>query len=351
MKRLAVLLFISVAALLDQGCCLVDEDLNGCYKEADVTMDYELRMVTNMKTEIQTQLSMNADIHVSAVLNAYLEDIFTDYARDVDLGFYDVTRLPSGDSLRLEHMQRAMNANEKSFSLNIPFRDYMHLAVANCEDNGPVSLKGNELCHHSTLSQEDTEVTGCHKTGLFTARLGMSMKEGVNQEFQVNLYMANCASALVLDKQSSNVADLKVFATGFATDFCICDSTYLFRRNQDVRAERLDPEEGSEICFVTVNFPSRDPENEETKVVIETTDPFVAEEQDHALWSYKVFATLLDGTINLSTVRIRVPLRAGQLKIIRVRMTDEGIVSTDDPTVGVTVSLNWENGQSFNEEL
>ncbi|MBR4826542.1 MAG: hypothetical protein IKZ91_01495 [Bacteroidales bacterium] len=350
MKRLAALIFTGVAALLVQGCCLVDEDLSDCVDEVEVTMNYELRMVTNMKTEIQTQLSMATDMHVSAALQAHLAGIFTDYARDVDLGFYDVVRnQDAGDSLRLEHMERTMNANESSFTLNIPFRDYMHLAVANCLQSGGITLNNSELCHHSQLSQPNADVVESHKAGLFTARLGMSVLEGVNQQFHVNLYMANCAAALVLDQRSADVTRLEAYTTGFATGFNICDSTYTFRREQKVKADIVVPEEGSEFCFVSVSFPSMDPE--ETRVVIETEDPFIAEEQDYALWEYLVYATLSDGSITESRLRVRVPLRAGQLKIIHARMTDDGVVNTEDPTVAVSVSLDWGNGPTFNPDL
>ena len=51
--------------------------------------------------------------------------------------------------------------------------------------------------------------------------------------------------------------------------------------------------------------------------------------------------TLPDGSVTESRLGLIKPLRAGQLKIIRVRIGHDGIVSTDDTSVGVSVTLDW----------
>ena len=45
---------MAVALVLPQGCSLLDENLEDC--EKDHLLNYELRLVTNMSTEINTQL-------------------------------------------------------------------------------------------------------------------------------------------------------------------------------------------------------------------------------------------------------------------------------------------------------
>ena len=122
--------------------------------------------------------------------------------------------------------------------------------------------------------------------------------------------------------------------------FNISDSTYVFNKNPLVEADFVKVEEGSESCYVTVQFPSREP-NPESKVVIETTDPFIAENADEALWEWVVYVTLPDGSITESRLGLIQPLRAGQLKIIRVRIGADGIVYTDDTSVGVSATLDW----------
>ena len=111
------------------SCSVIDEDLSACVEQAQV--DYEMRLVTNMTTELRTQLTTQTDIKLAAALKDHLDDIFTDYAHDVDLSFYDT----QGDSARLQHDEHIMDANQASYELNLPMRHYMHLAAANVVDN------------------------------------------------------------------------------------------------------------------------------------------------------------------------------------------------------------------------
>ena len=48
-------------------------------------MDYQLKLVTNMTTELQTQLTTMTELSVANALEMHLKDIFTDFAHDVDL--------------------------------------------------------------------------------------------------------------------------------------------------------------------------------------------------------------------------------------------------------------------------
>ena len=329
-------------ALACYGCCLVDDDLSGCPDEYSI--DYEMRLVTNVQTEINTVLGLEADVHVAAALREYLKDIFSDFAHDVDLSFYDYAE----PRPVLEHFSDIMDANQASYTLHLPVHDYMHLAVANIMDNNLVDLDSKAACGTSRLLQDDPDqnnVISTHNTGLFTARLPMKILEGVDQSFLVRLYMANCATALVVDNTAEGtpaISGFRAFTTGFASSFNIADSTYVFDRNPMVRAENVPVEGGAESCYVTVQFPSREPDEEpESKVVIETTDPFISDNAEEKLWEWVVYVTMPDGTITESRLGLIKPLRAGQLKIIRVRIGDGGIVYTDDSSVGVSVTLDW----------
>lgn len=342
-------LLIGTAALA--GCGLVDEDMRDC--ETDYTLDYELRMVTNLTTELQTELSLAADVQVATALRDYLKNVFTDFAHDVDLGFYDVVRDEAAeDSLRLYHEQHIMNANQSSYTLYIPIRRYMHLAVANITDNGLVHLESGALCHGARLDQQIRDTISCHRTGLFTARLPMDIKEGEDQQFEVSLYMANAATALVIDTLGSGIRDVRAFATGFANSFSICDSTYNFQYTSLVRADKIDLPEPGKVCFATVNFPSRNPKDyEPAKSIFDGDDPFVSEEAENALWRYKVYTTMSDGKTTESLLGVFKPLQAGQLKVIKVKVLENGAVQPDDPTVGVSVTLDWSPGIDINVDF
>ena len=113
--------FFSFLPLLS-GCSVIDEDQSDCdYSK----IEYDLTLVTNITTEIETQLETQLNTQLEMELGVQLKDflsgIFTDYAHDVNLSFYDT----HGDSLRLQHDEHIMDANQASYTLNLPMREYM----------------------------------------------------------------------------------------------------------------------------------------------------------------------------------------------------------------------------------
>ena len=336
LKKFSWMLLLALAG----GCSLVDEDLSDCDKELGI--DYELRLVTNMRIEMDTVLDEEADRYVYKALENYLKDIFSDFAHDVDLSFYD-TNEPMGV---LKHMSEIMDANQTSYTLHLPVREYMHLAIANIIGNEVISLEGITECHSSKIDQLFPESGNCipHSTGLFTARLPMNIRADISQHFNVDLYMANCATALVMETSGAeSVKGVQVIDKGFADSFNIADSTYTYNRPVQVEGADLPVEGGSEKCYVSVHFPSRD-YRPESKVVIETIDPFVSLDAEDSIWQWEVYVTTADGKITKNTLGIRKPLRAGQLKILKVKLHDTGIVTVQDPTVAVGVQLDWNPG-------
>ena len=350
-----VAILLSGGAVAVSGCCLVDEDLSNCVETESLTVDYQLRLVTNMHTELETVLSLDADIKLSTELTTYLGGVFTDHAHDVDLSFYDT----HGDMPILEHMSETMDASQSSYTLYLPVREYMHTSVANIAENQQVTLEGTQFCHSSRLVQRISSegLADPHETGLFTARKNMDVLSGVDQSFDVRLYMANAATALVLDPDAdSGFNDIRVEVTGFASSFNIADSTYVFSgssladgKDASVRTQRLQAEEGGEQCYASVHFPSRD--LPESKVIIETEEPFISESADVALWGWAVYVTLSDGTVTRSFLGVKTPLKAGQLKIVRAKVHRGGEVTTEDPLVGVSVTLDWQSGSDHDIEL
>ena len=339
--------FINVGLLLSAfwltvGCSTIDDDLSDCGNSFE--MDYELRLVTNMTTELQTQLTTMTELSVANALATYLKEIFTDFAHDVDLSFYDT----EGALNRLQHDQHIMDANQSSYTLTLPMRKYMHLAVANIAHNNVVSLMDDEYSFSSILQQANGQLTDkieilpSHTTGLFTARQPMEVLSGVDQTFNVHLYMANSAAALVLDTKGQAYTDLKVYATGFANTFYIRDSTYVFTDTSPLVIAGRVPTDSDLLCFCSVNFPSRD--------AIPATTKSRAEENP-TLWQFKVYLTKPDGSITETILNIDEPLKAGDLKIIKGELDDEGAVRPYNSTVGVSITLNWNNAGNYDTPL
>lgn len=317
------------------ACALVDEDMRAC--KDNYKINYELRLVTNISTEIQTQISTSVELtSVATALQEYLRGIFTDFAHDIDLSFYDV----QGDSLRLHHEVHIMDASERSYTLSIPVRRYMHLAAANLDGSDNIRLQNDEKCHTSVLWQDEKKVLDSFKTGIFTARLPMEIKENVDQHFEVKLSITNCASALVLDTLGSGIRDLRVYMSGFANGFNLADSLYIFKSNPLVVADEVNVSDGRFTCFCAVTFPSREVDAE-TKVIIDTDDPYVSPEAEETLWKCTVYATTEEGSTTESVLGVKLPLRPGQFKLIRAKVYDDGSVRSQDPYVGASVTLDW----------
>lgn len=339
--------FIIVGLLLSAfwlaaGCSTIDDDLSDCGNTFEMT--YQLRLVTNMTTELDTELGMSTELGVYNALKSHLKNIFTNFAHDVDLSFYDT----EGALTRLQHDQHIMDANQQSYTLTLPMHKYMHLAIANIADNDVVSLMGDENSPSSKLQQEKgqqtngIEILSPHTTGLFTARQPMEVLSGVDQTFNVHLYMANSAATLVLDTKGHVYSDLKVYATGFADAFFIRDSTYVFTDNPPLIIATPVPSESNLLCFCSVNFPSRDAMPPSAMRRAKGTT---------SLWQFKVYLTKTDGSITETILDIDEPLKAGDLKIIKGELDDEGAVRPYNSTVGVSVTLNWNNAGNYDTPL
>ena len=322
--------------LMAAACSLIDEDMRDC--EADTRIDYELRLVTNMTTELQTQLSQEADAEVAAALEACWKEIFSSRAHDVDLSFYDVAEPME----RLHHERHVMDASQTSYTLYIPVRRYMHLAVANLEGSGNVRLEDDGQSTTASLRQQLADTLDSQTKGIFTARLPMDIREGVDQEFDVRLYMANSSAAIVLDTLGSHVKDVRVYGAGFATEFDLADSVYHFPYTPVIRSRKVEVGSvpGEPLCYTTVTFPSR--VSRESKA-----------DASGALWQLRVYSTMPDGKTAESVVHVTSPLEAGMVKIIKGKIYGNGALVPEegDPSVSVSVVLDWSPGMEHEIEL
>ncbi len=325
------LLFSGLLALA--GCSLVDEDLTLC--ETEYQLSFELQLETDITTQLETELSLDTEAAVAMALEAYLGNIFTDRAHDVDLSFYAV----DGEKNRLHHEHHIMDATETSYTLHIPVNQYLHLGLANLEGNPSLALVNEQTSSGCRLQQEMIDTLHPHRRGVFAARKLVDVQEGKDQSFKVNLYMANCATTLVLDTLGSNVKDIHVYATGFATAFDVADSVYLFQHAPVMKADKVEvAEPGSEVCFATVNFPSRVPEVK-------------SESKEETYWEYHVYCTLPGGSITKTILSMTHPLLPSTLDILKAKVYGNGALEPGDITVGVDVSIDWGSGMDHEIDM
>ena len=121
-----------------------------------------------------------------------------------------------------------------------------------------------------------------------------------------------------------------------------------------VRTEKVTPAKGSNentACFAAVTFPTRDAKKKDSKVIIETPEIFDYEFSEDVLFELHVLVTLFDGTTTLTELRFHRPVKAGQLLIINGLVREDGSANTDDPTVGVSVTLDWKQGMTIDVPL
>lgn len=353
MRSLNHLLYVLGCLLMlvvQTSCSVIDEDLSDCAPQA--SLNYDLQLVTNMTTELQTELTTQTDILLANEIKQYLSDIFSDFAHDVDLSFYDT----EGDSALLQKDKHIMDANQASYVLNLPMRQYMHLAAANVVDNELVTVANDNYCHRSQLSQVIRDTIDSHTTGVFTARQPMEVLGDVSQNFNVHLYMANCAAALVIDpRDRETLEDIHVYSTGFATGFNICDSIYQYDRWAPiVRTSLVGLDRLTKGAFISVNFPSKEPASSSTRNVIETEEPFIAEPGEETLWEFRAYVphkrvvgTRTETTVTETVLRVKEPLRAGQFKIINCWVGPNDEIRTQDPDVSTSITFDWNPGLEF----
>lgn len=331
---------ISILAMCILHGCRINEDLSVCFNKFRIT--YVVKLVTNMTTELRNVLNQEADEPVARALYDHLKDIFTDHAHDVNLSFF----LTEADSVLKHHEEHIINTNQESFTIELPVEKYMHLSLANIKEQKAVDNVNGTLCHKAALSQHDgSQLPQCHNTGLFTARLPMDVLEGQDQEFFVNLYMANSAVALVVDSLGSHAKDMKVFLDGMADGFLIADSTYTFNSNTLVPASEVSVPGGHQSCYVGVCFPSRD-----TATRTISADG-TSSSADGSIWSIKAYVQTADGKTTENILYVRDPLQAGCLKIIKVKLQPNGSFLTVDLNVGLSVTLDWKEGIIFEPEF
>lgn len=335
---------LAIVAAAFAGCCIVDEDLSDC--EKDCRISYEVRLITNLETELQAQKSSQPELTpVTEALRDHLKGIFTDYAHDVSLSFYSAAE----DSVLLHKEAHIMDANRADYTLYIPVRKYVHLALANTNPSkdgtsaiSDVELLGEDKCPGYLLEQQvgsAEDVIPSQTTGIYSGRLPMEVKENEDQGFDMKLYMVNCASAVALDTLGSGIKAVKVYSSGYANGFRLADSSYYYKFNPRVAANEVAVSDGRFVCYSTVNFPSRD--TERTRTVIDSDAPFASEVSSEPLWQYMIYAATTDGSITETVLKVKLPLRAGQFKLLRAKVDPDGSVVPREAYVGASVTLKW----------
>lgn len=329
-----VLLILAIATA---GCNLIDDDLSVC--GADYLINYQMNLVTEVQTTIDEKLSSDIEKPMADALKAWSEPYFEGHAHDLDMSFYSL----DGTDELLEHKSDTINAKQKSYTLYIPRKDYRHLAVVNIVENNNVTLMGGQYVSSMRIAQREADTLPSHSTAIYTARLDMYMPQSdSNLTFNVHLYMASSAVAIVQTNHSATPLRInRVLLSGTASDFSINDSTYAFKHNSLIKAEKV-----VDGCYAMLSLPSRDavsaPGGAKAKI----------KAADNSLWQLRVYVPMPDGKVTETVLSFPYPLRAGRMEIVKIEIQDDGsVVVGGNPEVAITVTLDWKEGDEHEIEL
>lgn len=328
------------------GCSLIDEDISRCNNQVRLT--YQLELDPEIIQELEDELDLHADEDIRAMLKGYIDGIFTNYARDVDLFFYD-TEEPQA---LLRSMSETMNSASNTYAISMPVRSYMHAAIANVKVSEEVQIADSDRFPTLRLEHnKEGEYYTPQRSGIFTVRRRLDVGEKANQRFRIKLGMANSATALILDTgKATHVTDLRVEVEGMSTAFNVADSTYVFDDTAVFSTEMFSI--GYKNCFAAVHFPSHDAEDydEDEDDGTKATE-YDDDDTERKTWRWYVYATLDDGSVTRSTLEMRPPVKAGQLKIRNAFVKEDGEVGSNEVDVSVTVKLDWKPGLDIDVPL
>ena len=301
----------------------IDEDLSRCGVNYKVEYVVRQNMHAVLQDEINSELATAAERQVGARLDEALAGVYSDIAHDLDLSFYEDHRLAW-------HQNTVIDASSAQLTIYMQRADYRNLALANMAQEPQAELTGADADTELTVSCVPGDTIDSHRAGLFSARMDMAVEER-DQTFRADLYMINSTAALVINRQGLAPTDMKACVCDMAGAFAVNDSTYSFSRQPVVRALRFT--EGGYDCLYATSMPSRE-----------------GTPGADGLWRMKVYVTM-DGKVTESVLAVNAPLRAGEVKIIKGRLNPDGSISTDEPEVGVSVTLDWKPGGSHDVEI
>ncbi|MCR5158967.1 MAG: hypothetical protein K6D37_07570 [Prevotella sp.] len=335
MDAARTLVLLLLGAIAQASCDSIDDDLSDCGK--DVRIEYTVRLLTNMQTELDTELTTPPELLVADGLRQALSGYFSDRAHDLDLSFFSTKGLA-------HHESHIIDAREAAYTLYLPVKDYRHLGVANTTAGQNLTTSGSDELAAYTISQLTADSIDSHSSGLFTARANINIDDQSvkDQTFHVWLYMQNSAAALVLDPGTNQFRSIRACIAGTASSFLVNDSTYAFDHSRPVRMTTLDSDGSGLHCLYGKCFPS--PDMPGTRAGM-TTD------KDNACWQLHVYVTLLDGTVTESRLYIPTRLPAGELRIVKGFLQADGTVVPSQQEVGVSVQLDWKPGGTYEPEL
>ncbi len=327
LKHILALTGCAVFALLPTSC--IDEDNEDC--GIDYNLTYDHRLITNMDDEIKKELVTADEVELGKRLREIITaDVYREFGRDLDLSFYT-------DQARSYQQTMSMNADQASYDFYLPIEQYRHLAISNVANEPNISLTGETALGSVKLEQIKADTIDSYKVGIYTARKDL-FEKGLKQSHYIPLYTTTDGAAIVIDPQGVETKSIKTYLTDLADGFQVADSVFTFNSNPIVSCINMADTGSNLICQYGIGMPSRD--------VPMTRTPY-DNVWENTYWEMRVYVTLPSGSITENLLYVKVPLKAGNLEIIKGKLRGDGTIVVDNNEVGVSTNLEWTPGGTY----
>lgn len=330
MKRLFGGGAVLASVVLFTSC--IDEDLSDC--GLDYAIDYKMQLSLSLQDELDKEF-VTADERVLAeMLREDLDDVLSDRAQQLDLSFYDVD-----DETLSKHSTMTPNANQLSATFYMDKGNYHNIALASTSTEEEMNILGHSDYSSLGLHHPEADTVDAHVSALYMGYEQLTV-ENQSGRFFVPLYMQNSVPVLVVNKNNSPARTIGAYVCSTAHGLMCADSVFVYENSPVVRTICNDA--GNLVAYHSVCFPSVD----EAEMRSGGTS-----DSEGSLWEMELYTQLPDGKYVKNILYMKEPLQAGMMKVIKVKLTDEGEVVSDNPEVGVSVELDWKPGGDFDIEM
>lgn len=317
----------------------IDEDLSRCGK--DYALTYRFLLQTSLDETLARELTTPAERQLATPLRAALAPLFSEQAQDLTLHFHHPA---TGE--RLYYEEHLVGSREAGFTLYLPEQDYSHVALANLGAEPAARTTGADNLSSLAWEQEtEGDTVPSLSQSLFCGWQYLSVGSG-QTSFFMPLYMQDCAAVWVIDPRTAPVASYEAYIGGTASGFLCADSAFTFDPALRVRTRQVT---GGGLTAVYAGcLPSPD-----SPAAASAASPGRSDysEADGAYWTTYLYVRLASGEVTRNELYVRSPLKAGELKVLKLRLNDRGEAVADEREVGVSVTLDWKPGGDFDVEM
>lgn len=330
-KQGATALLYACVSLSLVSC--IDEDLSNC--GVDYAVTYRLELSPSIQNELDDKLLTPEEQQLAQQIRGGLNQVLSDRAETMDLSFFS-----ERDESLVKNLIEKPNSNQLSMSFYLKPDNYHNVALAVTDREEVVRIHDAASYGSISLYHWDEDTVDAHSSAIYMGYKLLLLDER-SQSYFVPLYMQNAVPVLVINRNNSPASLVSAYTRGTANAFLCADSVFVYEDPAVIRTSRVDSE--NLTAFYTVCFPSAD-----TPQARAAGDPA---ESEASIWEMDVYTQLPDGKYVKNTLYVKNPLRAGEMQVIKLKLTDEGELVSDNPEVGVSVELDWKPGGDFDIEI